>query len=128
MSDTPTPSGSSRRYGSWAAFAAVTAVLAPSLPACDPAPTSPEADRYVTEARLIDQADAGTLHNGFLPAGSADGPAVTPAAEESTVINGGSLQVPVTATACRSASPGTPTATSTCTWWTPAATRSTGTA
>lgn len=88
-----------RRSGSWAAFAAAAALLAPLLAACGDERAGPEVDRYVTDARLLDGADAGVLHNGFLPAGSADGPAVTLAEAESTVINGGSLQVPITASA-----------------------------
>ncbi|HEY8474866.1 MAG TPA: hypothetical protein VIL37_19885 [Natronosporangium sp.] len=47
----------------------------------------------------MDQADAGVLHNGFLAEGSTEGPVLTLAEAESTVINGGSLQVPVTADA-----------------------------
>jgi hypothetical protein len=100
MFDTPASADPShRRYGSWAMVAAVTALLAPLLPACGDEEAGPEADRYVTDARLLDQTDAGVLHSGFLPEGTADGPAVTLAEDTSTIINGGSLQVPVTASA-----------------------------
>jgi hypothetical protein len=92
MSDTP-------HHRSWAAFAAVTALLAPVLSACGEEEPGPEADRYVTDVRLLDGGDAGVLHNGFIPSGSADGPEVTLEETETTIINGGSLQVPVTASA-----------------------------
>jgi hypothetical protein len=87
----------SRRYGSWAALAAVSTLLAPMVQACDDE-AGPETAIYVTDARLLDQDRAAVLRNGFLPAGSADGPAVT-VEESSTIINGGSLQVLVSATA-----------------------------
>jgi hypothetical protein len=53
---------------------------------------------YVTGARVVGQNTPGVMREGSLAPGAADGPVITepPAA---TVVNGGSLQVPVTANA-----------------------------
>jgi hypothetical protein len=97
MSNSPQPADPShRRFGSWAALAALTALLAPLAQACGDEEEGPQTATYVTDARLLDQDRAAVLRNAFLPEGSADGPEVT-VDEESTIINGGSLQVPVTA-------------------------------
>jgi hypothetical protein len=79
-------------------LAAIAALLVPLAQACGDEESGPDALTYVTDVRLLDQDAPAVLHNAFLPEGSAGGPAVT-ITESSTIINGGSLQVPVTASA-----------------------------
>lgn len=90
------------RFGAKTTFAALGVLLvAAQLPACgdeEEEPTGPSIQSYVSSASLLEGGGAAVLRDDPLPQGSADGPAVT-VEETSTVINGGSLQVPVTASA-----------------------------
>lgn len=88
--------GHQHRFGAQttAAVGALLVALA-QLPACgDEEENPPEILNYVTAARLLDREEAAVLHNAELPQGSADGPSVT-VDSEATIINGGSLQIPV---------------------------------
>jgi hypothetical protein len=97
--DTRTVPPRNRRFGSRAALVGVAVLLTPLAQACEEEGTDgPGTQTYITEARLLGAEASAVLHNDFLPEGSADGPEVT-VEEESTIINGGSLQVPVTASA-----------------------------
>jgi hypothetical protein len=91
-----------RRFGAQTTLAALGALLVglAQLPACgdEEEDSPPQILNYVTGAQLLDQDAPGVLHNGRLPEGSDAGPTVTVDAE-STIINGGSLQVPVEASA-----------------------------
>jgi hypothetical protein len=98
---TPRAGDRSHRYGAQTALAALGAlVLSLQLPACgdEEEDNPPEILNYVTSARLLEQDESGVLHNDSLPEGSDGGPSVTVDAE-ATIINGGSLQVPVEASA-----------------------------
>jgi uncharacterized protein YfaP (DUF2135 family) len=79
---------------------ALAAVLAAQVPACDNEEddSGPGARAFVTDVQLLDGDASAILHEEPLPAGSADGPALT-VDGEATVINGGSLQVSVESTA-----------------------------
>jgi hypothetical protein len=79
-------------------LAALATLLVPLAQACGDEESGPDALTYVTDVRLLGQDTPAVLHNAFLPEGSADGPVVT-ITDSSTIINGGSLQVPVTASA-----------------------------
>lgn len=101
MRFTPRAGHHPRRYGAQTTLAALGALLvaAAQLPACeDEEDSPPQILNYVTSARLLEQEEQGVLHNDRLPEGSADGPTVT-IDSEATIINGGSLQVPIEASA-----------------------------
>jgi hypothetical protein len=86
------------RFGAKTTIAALGVLLAAAqLPACgdEEEPEGPNIQTYVTSASLLEGGGPAVLRNDALPEGSADGPVVT-VEESSTIINGGSLQVPVT--------------------------------
>jgi hypothetical protein len=86
------------RFGAKATIAALGVLLAAAqLPACgdEEEPEGPNIQTYVTSASLLEGGGQAVLRDDPLPEGSADGPVVT-VEESSTIINGGSLQVPVT--------------------------------
>jgi hypothetical protein len=98
MSHTPRTPLRPRRRGHRAAQAVLAVALVTLAQACGEDTPGPQTRTYVTDAQLLGADVSAVLQNAFLPDGSPDGPAVT-VQEAATVINGGSLQVPVTASA-----------------------------
>jgi hypothetical protein len=86
------------RFGAKTTIAALGVLLAAAqLPACgdEEEPEGPNIQAFVTSASLLEGGGPAVLRNDPLPEGSADGPVVT-VEESATIINGGSLQIPVT--------------------------------